>query len=74
MGYSIAGGANNSINISMGFSNMEQATAEDPDALTNLMMANSTLSEQVARYANCLSTKEADNVALKIAMKTYRGR
>ena len=43
---------------------MKQATVEDRAAVTNLTMANSTLTEQVALYAKCLSTKEDDNMAL----------
>ena len=52
---------------------MAQATAEDQDAVTNLTMANITLAEQVALYANCLSTKEADNIALQMAIKNLQG-
>ena len=50
--------------MSMALANLAQATAEDRAAVTNLTMANSTLTEQVARYDNRLSTKEADNMAL----------
>ena len=42
---------------------------EDRSAVTNLTMANITLTEQVALYDNCLSTKEADNMELQTSMK-----
>ena len=42
--------------MSVAFANMAQATAEDR-AVTNLTTANSTLTEQVALYANRLYTK-----------------
>ena len=57
----------------MAFANLEQATAEDCAAVTNLTTANSTLTEQVALYANRLSTKEADNMALQNAMRNLQG-
>ena len=48
--------------MSLAFENLEQATAEDHAAVTNLTMANITLTEQVAMYSNRLSNKEADNM------------
>ena len=54
--------------------NMAQATSEDCAAAPNLMTANLTLFEQVALYANLLSTKEADNAALQTTIKTYSRR
>ena len=41
--------------------------------MTNLTTEKSTLTEQVAMYANRLSTKEADNMALKTAIKNLQG-
>ena len=58
----------------MDFDNLAQSTAEDRSAFTNLTTANATIFEQVPLYANCLSTKEADNVALQTAMKNLKGR
>ena len=43
--------------MSMVFSNMAQDMSEDQSAVSNLTMANSTLTEQVVMYANPLSTK-----------------
>ena len=57
----------------MAFVNLVQATAEDRTAVTNLMTANSTLREQVAMYANRLSTKEADNMELQTAIRSFQG-
>ena len=54
--------------MSMALANLAQATAEDCATVINLTMANSTLNEQVEIYANRLSTKEVDNVALQTAM------
>ena len=59
--------------ISMVFANLTQATAEDQAAVTNLTMANSTLTEKVALYVNRLSTKEANKVALQTAIKNLEG-
>ena len=56
------------MDVSIEFSNLAQATAEDCATVINLTMANSTLNEQVEMYANRLSTKEVDNVALQTAM------
>ena len=53
------------MDISMKFAILTQARAEDCAAVTNLMTANSTLSDKVALYANFLSTKEADDMELK---------
>ena len=50
--------------MSMAFSNLAQATAEDLADIKNIRMANSNLKEQVALYANCLSTKESDSMVL----------
>ena len=61
---------NNAANISVVFAILEQATAEDCATVTKLMTANITLSFRVALYNNCLSTKEADNMALKKGKKT----
>ena len=41
--------------------------------MTNLTTEKSTFTEQVAMYANRLSTKEADNMALKTAIKNLQG-
>ena len=57
----------------MAFLNLAQETAEDCTAVTNLTTENSTLSDQVALYANHLSTKEEENGALQTVIKTYRG-
>ena len=51
------------------FTNMKQTMVEDRSAVTNLTMANITLTEQVALYDNRLSTKEADNMELQTSMK-----
>ena len=59
--------------MSMAFSNLLQATAENCATINNLKTVNSTLTEQVAMYANSLSTKEADNVSLKTAMNNLHG-
>ena len=58
------GAANNAMEISVEFSNLAQATAEDRANVTNLTMVNSTLTEQLALYTNRLSTNEADNMVL----------
>ena len=58
--------------MSVAFANMAQATAEDCAAVTNLTTANNTLTEKVALYAKHLSTKEADNRALKTAMSNLQ--
>ena len=55
------------------FTNMAQAMTDYRAAVTNLTTANSTLTEQVALYANHFSTKEADNVALQTATKNLQG-
>ena len=57
----------------MAFFNLEQANLEYCAAITNLTTANSTLILQVTMYANCLSTKEVDNMALQAAMKKLQG-
>ena len=59
--------------MSMAFTNMAQATAEDRAAVTKLTTANSTITEQVALYAKCLSTKGGDNLALQTAIKNLEG-
>ena len=72
-GYISAGMANNAMETTMAFANLAQSTAEDRATITNLKTVNSTLPEQVVRYANRLSTKEADNVLLQKAMKNLQG-
>ena len=57
----------------MAFSNLEQATAEDCAAVTNLITVNNTLTEQVVLYKNRLSTKEAYNMSLQTAMRNLQG-
>ena len=52
---------------------MAQAMVEDSDAVTNLMMANSTITEKVVLYTNRLSTKEADTMALQTDMENLLG-
>ena len=47
------------------FANLVQATSEDHAVVTNLTMANLTLSNQVAFYDNSFSTKYADNKSLQ---------
>ena len=64
---------NNVTEISMAFSNLEQATAEDCAAVTNLITVNNTLTEQVVLYKNRLSTKEAYNMSLQTAMRNLQG-
>ena len=51
---------------------MVQAIAEDCAAVTNLTTANNTLTEQVLMYANRLSTKELDNMALQMYMSNLQ--
>ena len=57
----------------MAFANLEQATAKDQGAVTKLTTENSTLTKKVALHANRLSTKEADSMALQIAIKNLQG-
>ena len=57
----------------MEFANLAHATAEDRVAVTNLTRENSTLTEQVALYANRISNKEADNIALQAYMRNLQG-
>ena len=52
---------------------MEQVTAEDRAAVANPIMVNITMMEQVALYANRLSAKEADNMALQTSMNNLQG-
>ena len=59
--------------MSMAFSNMVRATTEDRAAITNLIMANSTLTEKLELCANRLSTKEAYTMALQTSMKNLQG-
>ena len=72
-GYSRAGIANNTMDISTTFANLTQATADYVSAVTNMTMANSTLTEQVTLYTNRLSTKDVDNVVLQTLMKNLQG-
>ena len=58
--------------MSTTFENLEQTTAEDYAAFTNMTMANTTHTKQVALYANLFSTKEAEHVALQTAMKNLQ--
>ena len=60
--------------MSMVLSNMAQDMSEDKSAVSNLTMANSTLTQQVALYVNCLSTKEADSMAIQTAIKNSKGK
>ena len=65
--------ANNAMEMSVEFANLAHATAEDRVAVTNLTRENSTLTEQVALYANRISNKEADNIALQAYMRNLQG-
>ena len=56
----------------MAFANLEQAMAEDRADVTNQTAASSTITEQVLMYANRLSTKETDNVALQTVTKNLQ--
>ena len=67
------GTANNATEMSMAFTNLAQATAEYRAAVTNLTTANSTLTEQVALYANRLSTEEAEIMEMQTAMSNPQG-
>ena len=58
--------------MSVVFANLSQAIAEDCAAVTNLTTANNTLTEQVLMYANRLSTKELDNMALQMYMSNLQ--
>ena len=60
--------------FSVAFANLAQAIAEDRAAVTNLTTANSILTEQVALYANRLSTKEAYIMSLQTAMRNLQGK
>ena len=60
--------------MSVSFSNLAQATAEDRAAVTNLVTANITLTEQVVLYSNRLSTKEVDNMTLHTAVRNLQGK
>ena len=60
--------------MSVSFSNLAQATAEDRAAVINLVTANSTLTEQVVLYSNRLSTKEVDNMTLHTAVRNLQGK
>ena len=57
----------------MAFDNLAQSTAEDYTAFTYLTTANSTLTEQVALYANRLSIKESVNMALQTYIENLQG-
>ena len=57
----------------MSFANLTQAVAEDRAAVTNLMTSTSTLTEQVAMYANHLSVKEAEKMLLQTAIRNLQG-
>ena len=46
--------------------------AEDTASVTNLLTEKSTLSEQVALYANRISPKNADRTALYIVIKNLQ--
>ena len=61
------------MDIYMAFDNMTQAMEEDLASITNLKTENRKLTDQVALYANWLSTKETDNVALQTEMKKLHG-
>ena len=67
------GTTDNAMEISMEFENLAQSVAEDRAVVINLNTANSNLIEQVALYVNRLSNKEAENMALHIAMKNLQG-
>ena len=67
------GTTDNAMEISMEFENLAQSMAEDRAVVINLNTANSNLIEQVALYVNRLSNKEAENMALHIAMKNLQG-
>ena len=60
--------------MSVSFSNLAQATAEDRAAVTNLVTANITLTEQVVLYSNRLSTKEVDNMTLHTAVRNLQAQ
>ena len=51
---------------------MAQATSDNRSVEKNLTTENVTLTKQVALYANRLSTKEADNMALQTAIKNLQ--
>ena len=65
--------ANNAMEFSMAFANLEKATAEYLSTVANLTIENSTLTYQVALYTNRLSTKESDNMVLQTAIKNLQG-
>ena len=55
------------------FSNLAQVIEEDRRATKNLTAYNSTLTDQVALYANILSTKEVEYAALKWTVQNLQG-
>ena len=55
------------------FSNLAQVIEEDRRATKNLTASNSTLTDQVALYANILSTKEVEYAALKWTVQNLQG-
>ena len=67
------GDAKNAVEMSMTFANLALATADNRAAVNNLTTENSTLNEQVSLYANRLSTKEVDTMALQTAMRNIQG-
>ena len=59
--------------MSVVFDNLAQATVEYRATVINPTTEHSTLTEQVALYANRLSIKETDSMALQTAMRNLQG-
>ena len=65
-------GANNLVGIKEDFANLDQATAEDRAAVTNLTDANKNLITQVTKQANHSETKDASIETMhKFIQKTH---
>ena len=59
--------------MSVTFSILAQATAEDCSTVANLTTANSNLTEQVDLYLNRLYIKYSDIMALQMSMRNLQG-
>ena len=69
-----SGGVHNILGIQDTFANLEQEMVEYWSDITTLTTMNTTLTEQVVLYTNCLSTKEADNEELQMSVRNLQGK
>ena len=53
---------------------LSQSTAEGQSYVTNLMMVNTTLNDQVGIHTNILANKETDNEALQMSVIKLHGK